>query len=84
MNRQEVYKLIDGERNYQDQLGPNRTNGVKHTVGDYLTMMGTYYRKAMDDWTLNAGDEQALNQIRKIAGIAVRCMEDWKAPPRVS
>lgn len=82
MERAKVYELIDGERSYQDTLPPSRTNGAPRTVGDYLTMMATYFRRAQDDWTNNSGDEQALDEIRKIAGIAVHCMEDHGAPER--
>lgn len=85
--RRHVYVAIDSERAYQDQIietDPNRCdlNGPEHSVGDYLTMLATYLRKAQDDWTLNAGVEKSLHQIRKIAGIAVHCMEDHGAPLR--
>lgn len=82
MERRKVYELIDGERSYQDTLPPSRTDGVPHTVGDYLVMLDCYLRRAKDDWTNNAGNEQALDEIRKIAGIAVHCMEDHGAPAR--
>lgn len=81
-SRYQVYDALDGERDYQDSLPPNRTDGVSRTVGDYLTMLATYLRKAQDEWTNNAGDEQALEQIRKIGDIAVHCMEDHGAPTR--
>ncbi|GAG92939.1 unnamed protein product, partial [marine sediment metagenome] len=53
-----------------------------HTVGNYLTMLRRYANKADEAWTDNAGDLAALDVIRKIAGIAVHCMEDWGAPLR--
>lgn len=82
--REQIYNLIDGERDYQDKLGPDRTDGGTRTVGDYITMM-TYYVTTMHaEWTKNPGDEQALNVMRKCAGIAVHCMEDYigKVPAR--
>lgn len=84
MERQKVYELIDGEREYQDQLGnlENRTDGKDHTVGEYITMMGHYYNEMVTAWTMNAGDRPALEIMRKIAGIAVHCMEDHGAPAR--
>lgn len=33
MDRNRVYELIDGERDYQDNLGSDRVSGVKHTRG---------------------------------------------------
>jgi hypothetical protein len=83
MRRTSVYKLLDGEREYQNNLPPSRTDYVERTVGDYITMMGHYYNKMVEAWTVNPGDEQALDVMRKIGGIAVHCMEDHGAPPRV-
>ena len=82
MTRKNVYKVIDEERNYQDKLGSDRTIGKSHDVGSYLTMLETYCRQARDSWTYNAGDQPALISIRKIAAIAVHCMEDHGAIPR--
>lgn len=74
--REQVYKAIDGERDYQDSLGPDRTDGSVKSVGDYITMLNTYQRRATDAWTNIPGNRQALHEIRKIAAIAVRCMEE--------
>jgi len=82
MTRKQVYKLVDGEREYQDNLPPTRTDGVERTVGDYITMLQYYNNKLIEAWTMNPGNEQALDVMRKIAGIAVHCMEDWGAPGR--
>jgi hypothetical protein len=83
MKRRKVYELIDGERKYQDSLPPSRTDGEQRSVGDYLTMLRSYMGKADAAWTDNPGDEQALDVVRKIASIAIRCMEDHGAPPRM-
>ncbi len=84
MTRKEVYKLIDGERDYQDALLPDRREpkGTPHSVGDYLTMLRSYMHKADEAWTYNAGDTAALDVIRKIGAIAIHCMEDHGAPER--
>lgn len=76
--RLKVYEAIDSERDYQQK----KWGGHKHEVGAYLTMIRKYSEKADTAWTDNAGDEAALEMIRKIAGIAVRCMEDHGAPKR--
>jgi hypothetical protein len=86
-SRVNVYVAIDSERAYQDQIvetDPTRHDASlpEHSVGDYLTMLATYVRKAQDAWTLNAGVGKSLHEIRKIAGIAVHCMEDHGAPLR--
>jgi hypothetical protein len=80
--RYEVYRAIDGERDYQDWLGSDRSDGMPRSVGDYLTLLRAYLAKADAAWTDNPGDRPALHVIRKIAGIAVHCMEDHGAPPR--
>ncbi len=84
MERKDVYRLIDGERRYQDGLGDDRKrpSTEAHTVGDYVTMMSHYQVELARAWTLKAGDRQALEVMRKLAGIAVHCMEDHGAPPR--
>jgi hypothetical protein len=75
--RKEVYAAIDGERDYQDNgLGNSRTERSEKTVGDYCTMMQHYQNELVKQWTLNAGDSYALDVMRKIAAIAVHCMED--------
>jgi hypothetical protein len=82
MKRDAVYREIDKERDYQDALSAERTDGSHKTVGDYLTMLSTYQRKAEDAWTNNPGTKMALHEIRKIATICVRCMEEHGVPTR--
>lgn len=87
-SRSEVYAAIDSERNYQESFiekDPTRCDSSlpEHSVGDYLTMLTTYVRKSQDGWTLNAGNSVALDEIRKIAAIAVHCMEDHGAIFRI-
>lgn len=81
-NRQEVYDAIDSERAYQEALQKNtaRSDGKQRSVGDYLTMLRRYMQQADERWCDNPGDDQALDTVRKIAGIAVHCMEDHGAP----
>lgn len=84
--RSEVYAVIDGERDYQENLPSNRSEDAKRTrmVSEYLTMLDHYVRHAQDAWTLRAGIEEPMKDMRKIAALAVRCMEEWGAIPRAS
>lgn len=82
MTRKEVYELVDGEREYQNNLPGFRTDGKQHTVGDYVTMLTHYVNKLHEAWTMNPGNQAALDVMRKCAGITVRCMEEHGAPPR--
>lgn len=77
-----VYAAIDSERDYQDALSYERTDGSIKSVGDYLTMLRHYLDEANHEWVMNPGDEPALHSIRKVAAIAVRCMEEHGAPNR--
>lgn len=80
--RQQVYRVLDGERAYQDALPPSRTDSAPRSVGDYVTMMQYYQTQLVAAWTTNPGDQQALDVMRKLGGIAVHCMEEHGAPPR--
>lgn len=81
-DRKTIYQVIDGERDYQDALPPSRTDYSEKTVLGYLVMFDTYLRRAIDGWTLNPDNAEALDNIRKLAGIAVHCMEKHGAPRR--
>lgn len=51
-------------------------------VSEYLTMLDHYVRHAQDAWTLKAGNIEPLHDMRRIAALAVRCMEEWGALSR--
>ena len=87
--RERVYLAIDSERSYQDHLKEDRTSNptdgtrsIDHTVGDFSIMMQQYMNELAEAWTKNPGDMPALHVMRKIAGIAVNCMEQHGAPLR--
>jgi hypothetical protein len=76
--RQEVYAAIDGERDYQDQVwqesGNNGPN--KLSTGDFILLIEEYAARARKAFCSEAYPERgAHDHIRKIAGIAVNCME---------
>ncbi len=86
VNRDEVYQAIDSERDYQDSLwrakhDPSFTNPL--TIGEFLTLIDVYLGKAQAEWAVEPKPElNALGVVRKIAGIAVNCMEQHGAPQR--
>ena len=82
MHRGDVYRLISEERTYQDNLDSSRTDGHLHSVGEELLLLEGYLRKATALWVDRPGDTLALDGIRKVAAIAVRCMENHGAPAR--
>lgn len=79
MERKKVYEMIDKERDYQDSLcdkGTFRHSESDKSVPAELTMIKVYTDKALEDWTNNRGDIPALHQVRKIAALTVRCLEN--------
>ncbi len=89
LTREQVYQLIDGEREYQKQVeaDPSRCNQdiieTPHSSGEYYTMMMAYINKFPEVWCYNPdGDPKILELFRKIGGICVHAMEDLGAPAR--
>ena len=82
MDRTEVYRLIDGERTYQDAMEDKNGWQKKKAVGEWIVLMNHYVTKLNETWSVSTGDTEALGVMRKLAGIAVHCMEQNGAPPR--
>jgi hypothetical protein len=77
--------VIDKERDYQDNLnkGPNgRTDGQTKQVGCFLSLMHHALNDAHKQYYEQQGDTHALHMVRKIAALAVQCLEIHGAPPR--
>jgi hypothetical protein len=71
VSRRDVYDIIDGERDYQDK----KWSGDIHSVGDWIVFMRTYLTQAETRFSKEVGDSGALDEIRKVAALAVACME---------
>jgi len=87
MTRDDVYKLIDGERTYQNAIWNEHTTASKglHTPTEFLCFMQDYLTQAIHQVSRNGEPEaswQGLDTIRKIAALAVACMEQHGAPAR--
>lgn len=83
--RSQVYEAINTERDYQDSFVlPERQYYETHTLGEFILMLNQYAKQAMQKWTHHADVEppESLEEVRKIAAIAVRCMEQHGAPHR--
>ena len=81
--RAEVYAALDGEREYQGQKWG--TSNSSHKVESWILWMHDYLREAAHQATRSpepAGSQAALHTIRKVAALAVACMENLGAPPR--
>jgi hypothetical protein len=71
MKREDVYKLLDLERRYQDE----KWNGdSEKSVAEWLIYIERHLNAAKKHVYVSNYSE-ALEQIRKIAGIGIACME---------
>ena len=84
MKREDVYELIDGERAYQDALGSERVvqSRMARSVCEELVLLQVLVQRAFEVWVDTPADEEALVMMRKIAAVAVRCMEQHGTSPR--
>lgn len=79
-SREDVYRLIDGERAYQAALSSEVLS-----VGEEIALAIKYSNMALDDWTndFSGNEDKALATLRKVAGICTRALEHYGAPERV-
>jgi hypothetical protein len=79
-DRQEVYKAINGERDYQDSMKGNaaRENiDDNRDLGSLIVFIETYTSQAALDYSgpHPEGREKCLHTIRKVAALCVLAME---------
>lgn len=80
---QPVIDAINEELAYQSTLqGSGRADAREHGVEGQLVTLQVYTQEAMVAWTKSAGDEKALDALRKVAAIAVRALEQYGCPRR--
>ena len=73
MTRAEVYQAINSERTYQDKKWGGSDHDRIWNVGDWLIFMDVYLQRAKQEYTAFAGNPS--DQVRKLAALAVACME---------
>ena len=71
--RKEVYEAVDSERDFQDNL-----NDHVQTIGEESLMMNEYVSRVTREWTneFTRPEVKTLAEIRKLAAICVRCLEN--------
>ena len=86
MTRQDVYKAIDSERDFQDKLtaDSSRPDMIDDLhVGDTITAIEYNLSKARDAWYIGAVPHQnTLKYFRKIAALIVKAGETYGLPSR--
>jgi hypothetical protein len=78
--REQVYKTLDAERDYQDRKWD--TAGRNKPTECYMLYMESYLKDAIHDISHNAGDQGALDKLRKVVALGIACFEDNGIPER--
>lgn len=68
MEREEVYRVLDGERDYQDSKWPGEAH-ANHEVESWILYMDVYLNKAKQAITDNSGVDDALAKLRKVTAL---------------
>lgn len=87
MERNEVYKLIDGERDYQDEKWNTRKTAdnipdEEKPVAEWINYIEFHIAKAKNN-VYHLDTYNALAEIRKVTALGVRTMEIHGAPERI-
>ena len=86
MNRQDVYKVIDTERDFQNDMvaDDNRPDMIEDLhVGDTLSAIQYNLDLARKNWYHGATPhEGAMDHLRKIAALCVQAGENFDMPER--
>lgn len=88
MERREVYKRLDGERDYQDEKWGTRreadgTPDEEKPVAEWINYMEFHLAKAKEK-VYYLKTEEALAEVRKVTALGVRAMEIHGCPPRMT
>jgi hypothetical protein len=88
MKRENVYKVIDSEREYQEKkwgktLSGDRVGNGERSVDEFSLYILGYTNDLVECASHLSDDAQKLEIIRKIAGLCVNCMEQHETKPRL-
>ena len=80
MNRQDVYDIIDSERDYQEQkFGNSKSSSRKGSGERTLDEFALYIRGYAEDLAYigshSTSKSNKIDAVRKIAGLCVQCLE---------
>lgn len=88
MERNDVYKSLDSERDYQERetKNPDRPDMIEEfNMGTAMQAMNVLLRKAGDVWYTESPEnnyEGTMNILRKIGGVIVQMGEKHGLPER--
>ena len=81
-SKENIFEKIISERDYQDHFCTMNNMPLQPTVEGELVMLKRYIDKTFDIWIKSSNDLATLSEIRKIAGISIRCLENHGCPKR--
>jgi len=83
MKRTDVYKIIDGEREYQENMiqHQDKVQQANTPIAMWIIYMEEQLLRARTD-IYNMDEIRALEFIRKCTAVGVACMEHNKTPER--
>jgi hypothetical protein len=87
VTRQDVYAVIDGERDYQDSRWNASTTPTegRHSVEEFVLYMEHYLQEARRLLSTQASPKathDGLDFVRKVTAMGVACMEQNGVVPR--
>jgi len=77
MEKAEIFEKIDSEINYQD-IKDKKNN---KSISDYIIKIEHNLNEAKNS-KYYSYDNECLSRIRKIAALAIQCLEDFGCPER--
>lgn len=80
ISREEVYKAVDSERSYQEEINPTRIN--PQSLVEYLVVMRHHINEALKTCCNGELPSSALEHLRMTTAYGVQCMEVHGAPRR--
>jgi len=81
IERQKIFEIISEEREYQDLRWGGLGHDLEHTISEWVLFI-EYHLGEAKRLLYEEGEWPALGEIRKIAAMAVACMEHNNAPRR--
>jgi len=75
--RENVYKALDSERDYQDETAKKWNHQGIPSLEAELLMMEHYLQLTREKWATSSNKEEVLEIMRKVSGISVRCFENY-------
>lgn len=84
MKRKEVYRIIDGERDYQDKKWGGKKHDEANTISDWIYYMESCLEDAKGYYVADEIPQEAvLDELRQVVALGIACMEVLGVPERI-